>query len=139
MTFMSQRFQSDALLHSSGRYVILYHQMPAAADRRSHWDLMFEVSTGLRTWAIETQPKPGLQAAAMALPVHRLEYLDYEGPVSRNRGVVKRIDSGTYLTGTVDAAVWKIQLKGRLLRCRLTLQEVEHHQGVWHFCFSDEG
>ncbi len=39
---------------------------------------------------------PGAHIAALALPEHRLAYLDYEGPVSGNRGSVKRWDAGWY-------------------------------------------
>ena len=37
-----------------------------------------------------------IRCVATRLPDHRLAYLEYEGPVSGNRGVVRRIDSGKY-------------------------------------------
>lgn len=33
---------------------------------------------------------------AKKLADHRLAYLDYEGPISKNRGQVKRVDKGSY-------------------------------------------
>ncbi len=78
---------------SDRRYVILHHTGVA----EPHFDLMFEIEAGgaLKTyrsmvWPI-IEPTP-----VFSLPDHRREYLDYEGPVSNNRGRVARVESGTY-------------------------------------------
>jgi hypothetical protein len=74
------------------RFVILEHDHPTL-----HWDLMLEANGVLRTWRLTTPPQtPGEVIEAFALPDHRLHYLDYEGPVSGGRGVVKRWDAGDY-------------------------------------------
>lgn len=75
------------------RYVILEHQWNGV-----HYDLMLEdPETGdLRTWAIDEEIQANLELPARALPAHRRIYLDYEGPVSRGRGKVTRIDQGRY-------------------------------------------
>ena len=78
------------------RFVILRHELPPESGRPSHWDLMLERDGTLRTWALETLPQPGRDVPADALPDHRIAYLDYEGPVSNNRGAVTRWDAGTY-------------------------------------------
>jgi hypothetical protein len=80
------------------RYVVLYHEPGDASERPAHWDLMLEYGNVLRTWAIETTPNLDETLHLQALPDHRLEYLEYEGPVSGNRGLVTRIMSGTYET-----------------------------------------
>lgn len=59
---------------------------------------MFETTEGLLTWATERLPAIEREtwSDALALPLHRLEYLDYEGPISGDRGTVVRVESGTY-------------------------------------------
>ena len=75
------------------RFVILEHDHPVL-----HWDLMLESGPALRTWRLAGPPESaGGAVAAKASFDHRLAYLDYEGPVSRGRGTVRRWDQGTYL------------------------------------------
>ena len=73
------------------RFVILEHDHPFL-----HWDLMLESGESLRTWRLHGEPPAGRTIAAEPLPDHRLAYLDYEGPVSGNRGTVTRWDAGEY-------------------------------------------
>lgn len=73
------------------RFVILEHDHPSL-----HWDFMLEVGDVLRTWRLAEPPSPGVVVAAEPSFDHRPFYLDYEGPVSGNRGNVKRWDAGTY-------------------------------------------
>ncbi len=82
------------------RYVILLHEIPpghkVAGGRGTHWDLMLEQNGVLRTWALADEPRGELTTQAEQLPDHRLAYLDYEGPVSGNRGNVSQWDAGEY-------------------------------------------
>ncbi len=73
------------------RFVILEHDHPIL-----HWDLMLEQEGVLRTWRLAEPPAGMSPVAAEPSFDHRLVYLDYEGPVSGNRGVVRRWDHGTY-------------------------------------------
>jgi hypothetical protein len=73
------------------RFVILEHDHP-----HLHWDLMLEVGPVLRSWRFAAPPQPGATIAATPTFGHRLLYLDYEGPVSGNRGRVVRWDAGTF-------------------------------------------
>lgn len=73
------------------RFVILEHDHPTL-----HWDLMLEAGGALRTWRLREAPAAGKTVAAEASIDHRPFYLDYEGPVSGNRGNVRRWDAGTY-------------------------------------------
>ncbi|MBI2808544.1 MAG: hypothetical protein HYX68_26450 [Planctomycetes bacterium] len=73
------------------RFVILDHDHPEL-----HWDLMLEAGDALRTWRLAEPPEPGRTIDATALGDHRAMYLNYEGPVSGDRGTVKRWDSGTF-------------------------------------------
>jgi hypothetical protein len=74
------------------RYAILHHTgVPAP-----HYDLVFELTPGgrLATWRSPDWP---VQSGTLVerLADHRLAYLDYEGPVSDNRGHVARVLGGT--------------------------------------------
>jgi hypothetical protein len=79
------------------RFVLLRHEVPPGFDTPSHWDLMFEDGAALLTWRLGTLPAAdGEPISAERLGDHRLAYLDYEGPVSGNRGDVRRVDAGEF-------------------------------------------
>jgi hypothetical protein len=75
------------------RYVILRHD----AIAEPHFDLMFESSPGslLTTWRCDHWPidRP---TKLTRLPDHRQDYLEYEGPISGDRGNVRRVEAGVY-------------------------------------------
>ena len=73
------------------RFVILEHDWPTV-----HWDFLLEAGSVLRAWRLLGEPGRGRKLAAEANADHRLLYLDYEGPVSGNRGSVRRWDAGTF-------------------------------------------
>lgn len=73
------------------RFVILEHDHPLL-----HWDLMLEADGVLQTWRLAQAPELRREIDAVALGDHRLAYLDYEGPVSGNRGAVQRWDAGEF-------------------------------------------
>ena len=75
------------------RFVILRHELPQGS---SHWDVMLEGDESLLTWSISEIPTDDHPVIARRLPDHRTIYLDYEGPVSGDRGDVRRWDAGTY-------------------------------------------
>ncbi|MCA9052572.1 MAG: hypothetical protein KDA75_01990 [Planctomycetaceae bacterium] len=83
-------------------YVILTHDHPFP-----HWDLLLETGEACRTWRLLGEPGCNREIAAEPLPDHRLLYLDYEGPVSGDRGSVERWDRGTYIivSETADSLV----------------------------------
>lgn len=98
------------------RFVILLHEIPpghaVAGGRGTHWDLMLEHDGALKTWALAAEPTGEISLSAEQLPDHRLAYLDYEGPVSGNRGHVTRHDAGecTWLAQSADRM--EVQLDG---------------------------
>jgi hypothetical protein len=74
------------------RFVVLEHDYPEL-----HWDFMLEVGSALHTWRLAQPPQsPGKAIETVRLADHRLEYLDYEGPVSGDRGTVRRWDRGSF-------------------------------------------
>jgi hypothetical protein len=73
------------------RFVVLEHDWNGV-----HWDFMLEDGEVLRTWAIDAPIVAGRDLPARALGDHRPLYLEYEGELSGNRGMVRRIDAGTF-------------------------------------------
>ena len=76
----------------------------------------------LRTWAVDAPVVAGVDLPARALPDHRAAYLDYEGPVSGDRGTVRRWDEGTYRALEWAAGRVVVELAGRQLAGRLELR-----------------
>jgi hypothetical protein len=115
------------------RFVLLYHDCPPGFERPSHWDLMFEKGAVLRTWALAGLPRGWLSDSAASealdkfvdaeqLADHRLMYLDYEGPVSGERGQVRRLDAGTFAALDESPVHWELELWGNRLRGRIRLE-----------------
>ena len=81
------------------RFVVLHHQLPAKSRRSSHWDLFLEQPPewGIMLLSFEAPNSPlewGPRTVIRKLPDHRSRYLDYEGPISDNRGSVRRVLEG---------------------------------------------
>lgn len=90
----------ETLLPTSGAFVMLYHEVPPGRERGSHWDLMLDTGSVLRTWALDEFPAIGQPVSARPLPDHRRWYLTYEGPLTPDergdRGRVTRVAAGTF-------------------------------------------
>lgn len=78
------------------RFVVLEHVLPSGPRAGRHFDLMLEAAGVLWTWELREAPEIGSSQSATRLADHRLHYLDYEGPVSGDRGEVRRWDWGEY-------------------------------------------
>ena len=133
------------------RFVLLYHECPPGCERPSHWDFMLEAGDTLRTWALAESPRawkaaqsktqalhpscPELSAhdSVRALPLgdHRRDYLDFEGPLSGNRGAVTRIDEGLFEFASVASTKLQIDILGTGLQGRVSLRESEHDSSLW--------
>ena len=119
------------------RFVVLRHELPATSARASHWDLMFEADGALRTWAIEQDLRSVQHQPAEALALHRLAYLDYEGPVSGNRGTVTCWDRGPFEIERDEPGRFVARLAGEKLQGRITLiQGPADHS--WRVSFAAE-
>jgi len=114
------------------RYVILEHDHP-----QRHWDFMLEVGDVLRTWRLASPPQLGGTVSAEASFDHRPFYLDYEGPVSGDRGTVVRWDAGTFtrLEEAEDRVV--VRLQGRRLDGEAVLSRKA--AGDWVFSIAEAG
>ncbi len=110
------------------QFVILRHDFPEL-----HWDLMLEEEGVLKTWRLNAPPviDPALEESSIdlvaeELPDHRLEYLDYEGPVSGDRGEVLQWDRGTFsLLERSDGFIVAL-MTGEELAGRVTLKKMEN-------------
>lgn len=89
------------------RYVILQHDHPYL-----HWDFLLEEQSSARTWRLLRKPCLGEPIGAEPLPGHRLIYMDYEGPVTGNRGRVARVFSGFYEQMFSDPMTLELKLSG---------------------------
>jgi hypothetical protein len=119
------------------RFVILEHSGSAVYKPGIHWDLMLEVGSSLRTWELERPPAEGIAIQATELAIHRLDYLDYEGPVSGNRGSVRRWDSGTYFLNETPAEL-VIAIQGGRIGGKMLLQRDIHGGGMWSLRFMSD-
>ena len=93
------------------RYVILEHDWP-----QRHWDFMLDMGPVLQTWKLAEAPKPGTVIPAEKSFDHRLMYLDYEGPISGERGSVTRWDAGRYELIVDDQGRRVLKLDGQRLQ-----------------------
>lgn len=116
------------------RFVILRHDSP----RGTHFDLMLERDGTLKTWALPQLPEPGLQIECEALPNHRIEYLDYQGPVSGDRGAVIRADHGLYTVEQESESALGIELVGQNIPLQATLRRCPGESTRWIASFSDQ-
>jgi len=73
------------------RFVILHHE----GIDQPHFDLMFETApaSALATWRSPRWPIDG-PTQLIRLGEHRREYLEYEGPLTGERGSVRRVTTG---------------------------------------------
>lgn len=103
------------------RFVILIHDHPFP-----HWDFLLENGATCRTWRLRNDP--ALLSAgilAEALPDHRLMYLEYEGPVSGERGTVIRWDSGTFQWRRNETETCEVDITGKIWRGVVHLHQLQ--------------
>ncbi|MHB1424494.1 MAG: DNA polymerase ligase N-terminal domain-containing protein [Gemmataceae bacterium] len=116
------------------RFVILEHDYPLP-----HWDLMLEAGAMLRTWRLSSPPRRGEVIRAVAVFDHRLIYLDYEGPISGNRGRVLRWDHGNFTGQVQDAKSIVVHLHGQRLQGVLRLEQEEGDSWQGEFRAEESG
>jgi len=89
------------------RYAILQH----TGIPDPHFDLLIETSPGslLATWRCPiwpiTEPTP-----LTRLNDHRRLYLDFEGPLTGNRGTVRRVETGLCKLHIGEDGAWHLQI-----------------------------
>ncbi len=118
------------------RFVVLLHETPAGYVHPTHFDMMFEHGDVLLTWAVEQLPTIEQSVTAQRLPDHRPLYLDYEGPVSENRGTVKRIDRGDFDWVSQTPARYEARINGQKLRGTLVIEQDTSDSQRWRVVLS---
>ncbi len=127
------------------RFVILHHQPnhrehsdsasndpPKQFDE--HWDLMIEMSETLATWQLQQNPltNKSTPIAAKQIANHRKAYLDYEGPISRGRGKVQRIEQGWCKIIEAKPTHWLLNLEGNQLNGQYELVRLNDAGWIWN-------
>lgn len=109
------------------RFTILTHDLPFL-----HWDFLLEQGDACLTWRLLSEPDESNVILAERLSDHRLLYLDYEGPVSGQRGTVTQWDSGTYqqLVEEPDKSL-SVRLAGKRLSGKIRLTPVSDSAWQW--------
>ena len=101
------------------RFVILHHTTGSG----EHWDLLLEHGDVLLAWQLLSEPagpaSPPIPARRIA--DHRKLYLDYEGPISGDRGHVTRIDAGMVEIEKFTGEECVVTLHGKRLSGRFAL------------------
>jgi hypothetical protein len=109
------------------RFVILEHDHPCGR----HFDFMLEFGDVLKTWAIPEPPSIGVEQWAEPLPDHRPAYLDYEGPVSGDRGTVAQWDRGEYQVVEQSEKRIVVDLRGEKINAQAELKVEGDSERRW--------
>jgi len=111
------------------RFTILLHQLPTG----EHHDLLLQWpgEERLRTWSLPAIPAPGETVEATRLPDHRAIYLDYEGPISGDRGKVTRWDTGSFEIGSESADGLVVIFDGAQIQGEAILQPLTDKENRW--------
>jgi hypothetical protein len=129
------------------RFVLLRHECPPDF-KPSHWDFMLEAEGVLRTWELHELPTSWLAAiaephstetrsvAATRLADHRMVYLDYEGPLTENRGSVSRVAAGSFEVIDSSSQHLAVALRGAALQGTAELLK-SAEQNRWQLTVQD--
>lgn len=107
-----------SVMSTSTRQFVLLHHILSDSE---HWDLMLDLGQELATWQLPKSPAILIRRGAMrGLPArrigdHRRAYLRLEGPISGDRGHIKRTDRGLYTLLEQRPQCWIVRLEGSLL------------------------
>lgn len=98
---------------STVRFVVLRHEDHDGV----HFDLMIETNGILATWKCPVEPELAGRRPIECRRIadHRRAYLNYEGPISGDRGEVIRHDEGEVVLRRIEAQRWLLGFAGRLL------------------------
>ena len=107
------------------RWVLLEHKVILNKKTDIHYDFLVEGEKDCLTWKFHNIPETNRGAVEITKsPNHRLVWLTrVEHQLSDNRGLVKRIDCGTYIKTSyiLNPLEYKFILNGNLFRAFLTI------------------
>ena len=108
-------------------FVVLEHWSCEDPERADHFDLMLKTGDVLATWELFQWP-PEPRQSVRRLADHRIDYLEYQGPVSGGRGFVKRIDEGRFEIRSSSADEMELILASQKFSGTVCLQRGEPDQ-----------
>ena len=130
------------------RFVLLYHECPSGFIKPSHWDFMLEADGVLKTWELRELPRSwqkalrtketreGRTVVATRLADHRLDYLTFEGSLTKNRGSVTRVAQGTFHEIKDDDNCLTVALHGQTIQGTAILEQITE-TNEWHLSTAD--
>ncbi|GJM25293.1 MAG: hypothetical protein DHS20C16_17080 [Phycisphaerae bacterium] len=94
---------------------------------------MVEQNDSLATWQLLKDPtiNPTAKIEARRVADHRKAYLEYEGPVSHGRGIVKQIESGTCIVEESTSTACTVELEGTRLTGHYKLRRSQDDRWTW--------
>ncbi|GAA4435418.1 DNA polymerase ligase N-terminal domain-containing protein [Bremerella cremea] len=104
------------------RFAILHHRTPSHACKPDHYDLLLEDGDVLKTFTLWEFPLVNEPTDAIPDFDHRMMYLDYEGPISGDRGEVTQADRGSFAWVIREANQIEVELAGATLVGRLIMR-----------------
>lgn len=140
---MNSDGDENSIQQTRRKFVVLRHDPGPKFTRQqqTHWDWMFEKPDGmLRTFATDCLESldERVNLLAESLADHRHAYLDYEGPISNDRGTVRRVIRGVYQLCFASPHRWEALLfwkhpdSDNDYRTR-SLFVFDETREVWHF------
>jgi hypothetical protein len=118
----------------SVRFAVLRH-----TDKRGdHFDLLIDSGPLLATWKCPRPPEQAVDSTLSfaRLKDHRRLYLDYEGPLTDDRGTVQRYDEGECLIHERTASRWELTFRGQRLAGRFALEALSGEGDEWCLRFT---
>jgi hypothetical protein len=113
------------------RYAILEHQQA----QQVHWDFFIERDDVLQAWRLDELPRPNTAVPCSSAPDHRLVYLDYEGPLTGDRGKVIRWDWGEYQLRLDTPTEVVLAVAGQRLCGLLRLERNSPAESQWRLTY----
>ena len=113
------------------RFAILEHQQPP----KTHWDFFLESGGVLRAWKLDEPLRADVALSCQSAPDHRLVYLDYEGPLTDQRGWVIRWDWGTYQLDLETPTELLLAMDGQRLRGTVRIWRHSPTDSQWQLLY----
>ncbi len=119
-------------------FALVFHEAGENLGRSSHYDLFVRDNDYLLTWEFQHHPMDIPTQSVLQLANHRLEYLDFSGPLSGDRGILHPIDSGecSWLHRQPDRLILSFQ--GMQVCGTLYLTRVDCQKPCWNSQFIKE-
>jgi len=90
--------------------------------RQNHYDFLLEAAGFFITIELSVLPWEVATVRGRVLSPHRLEYWDLEGPISGNRGCVRRVTRGNYRMVPTEQSAWELTLDSAEVQTVLSIR-----------------